>query len=91
VRLALGATPASAAALVVGQGMRPVLAGLAAGAVGAAAAGQAAGALLFGVAPIDPVSLVGAAALLAAAGAVACYGPARRAARTDPAAAMRGV
>jgi len=70
--------------------MRPVAAGLLVGAVVALAAGRAAAGLLFGVSPFDPVSLLGAAALLAAAGALACYGPARRVARVDPAATLRG-
>jgi ABC-type antimicrobial peptide transport system permease subunit len=75
--------------LVVEQGMRPVVIGLVAGLVLAVVAWRAAAGLLFGVSPLDPVSLLGAATVLAAAGALACYVPARRTARVDPAVALR--
>jgi len=45
--------------------------------------------LLFGVAPSDPASFVVAIAVLGTAAFVACYGPARRAARIDPMTALR--
>jgi predicted permease len=89
LRLALGATPAHAVRLVVEQGMRPVVIGLVAGLVLAVVAWRAAAGLLFGVSPLDPASLLGAATVLAAAGALACYVPARRTARVDPAVALR--
>ncbi len=89
VRVALGASPGAAVRLVAAQGMRPVAAGLAAGAVLAAGVGRGAGTLLFGVTPLDPVSVGGAALVLAAAAAAACVGPALRVARVDPADALR--
>ena len=89
VRMALGARAADVQQLVVGQGLRPVLAGLAVGIAGSLALGRSMSALLFGVAPHDALTMAGAAAVLAAAAAVACYFPARRAARLDPAAALR--
>lgn len=89
VRMALGARAGDVQRLVLGQGLRPVLAGLAAGVAGSLALGRSMSALLFGVAPHDPPTMAGAAAVLAAAAALACYFPARRAARLDPAAALR--
>jgi ABC-type antimicrobial peptide transport system permease subunit len=50
---------------------------------------QAAASFLFGISPLDPITLLGAVALLASVGAVACYGPARRIARVDPASSLR--
>ncbi|HKW94345.1 MAG TPA: hypothetical protein VJX92_20850 [Methylomirabilota bacterium] len=47
--------------------------------------------LLFGVAPHDPATFVGVVVLMAAVGIVACWIPARRAARIDPAIAMRSL
>jgi predicted permease len=89
VRMALGARAADVLGLVLDQGLRPVVAGLVVGLAGSLALGRALSALLFGVAPHDALTMAGAAALLAAAAAVACYFPARRAARLDPAAALR--
>ncbi len=89
VRLALGATASEAVALVVRQSMRPVVVGLVLGAVGAVVAGRAARGLLFGVAPYDPVTLIGAAIVLGGAGLIAAVGPARRVARVDPVMALR--
>jgi len=89
VRMALGARAADVQQLVLGQGLRPVLAGLAVGVAGSLALGRSMSALLFEVAPHDALTMAGAAAVLAAAAAVACYFPARRAAHLDPAAALR--
>jgi hypothetical protein len=89
IRVALGATARDAVRLVLGQGLRPVFAGLAVGALAAVLAARAARAFLYGVAPFDPVSLVGAAALLGAVAAVACWAPARRVAQVDPALSLR--
>jgi putative ABC transport system permease protein len=89
VRMALGARSTDVLRLVFGQGMRPVLVGVAAGVAGSLALGRGLSALLFGVAGHDAATLAGAAAVLAAVAAAACYFPARRAARLDPAAALR--
>jgi len=89
VRMALGARGADVLSLVLGQGLRPVLAGLAVGAAGSLALGRAIASLLFGVAPHDATTMAGASAVLAAVAAAACYLPARRAARLDPAVALR--
>jgi putative ABC transport system permease protein len=89
VRMALGARAADVLGLVLGQGLKPVAVGLAVGTAGSLALGRALSTLLFGVAPHDALTMAGAAAVLAAAAVVACYFPARRAARLDPAAALR--
>jgi ABC-type antimicrobial peptide transport system permease subunit len=89
VRAALGAGGPALVRLVLGQGLRTVAAGAAAGAVGAAAAGRLLRARLFGVDPLDPLTLLATAAVLAAAALLASWLPARRVARIDPAAALR--
>ncbi len=89
VRLALGAAPGAVLRLVIRQGMALALAGMAVGALGAAAAGRVLGRLLFGVGTADPVTFAATAALLAAVAFVACYIPARRATRADPAVVLR--
>ena len=87
--MALGARAADVLVLVMRQGMAPVAAGLAVGLAGALALGRAASALLFGVPPHDPVTLGAAATVLATTALLACALPARRAARIDPAQALR--
>jgi ABC-type antimicrobial peptide transport system permease subunit len=70
--------------LVMGQGITLTLAGIVLGAFGGTLAGRAMRALLYQVAPADPVTLVAVAALLAAVALLASYAPARRAVRVDP-------
>jgi len=89
VRLALGARPAELLKLVVGQGMWLAGLGVALGVVAALAGGRVLRGLLFGVGPSDPMSFVVTVAVLGAAALLACYGPARRAARIDPMSALR--
>jgi putative ABC transport system permease protein len=89
VRMALGARARSVLGLVLREGMRPVLAGLAIGIAGSFALGRALAGLLFGVPPHDVAAPATAATLLAAAALLACLVPALRAARVDPAAALR--
>ena len=89
IRLSLGSTRAQIVMLVLRDGFWPVAAGLLIGLPLAAAAMRAASALLFGLSPTDPPTMLGAAALLAAAGASAGAVPAWRAARVDPAIALR--
>jgi ABC-type antimicrobial peptide transport system permease subunit len=74
---------------VFSQGMRPVLIGLAAGLAGAIAIATALRSLLFEIAPTDPVSLGSVALILLLTSGLACYLPARRAARMDPITALR--
>jgi predicted permease len=89
VRMALGADRARVIRLVLREAVLLVGVGLAAGVVIAFWASRAAAALLFGLAPRDPVSLVAAIALLTAIALIASYGPARRAAAIEPMAALR--
>ena len=89
IRVALGARGADVLRLVVGESMAPVVAGIAAGLAASLVATRAIRTLLFGVTPLDPVSLAGAPALLAAVALLACYLPARRATAVDPLIALR--
>ena len=85
IRLVLGATRGRIVRQVCAQGLRPVAAGLAAGLVLALAAARFIGALLFGVAPLDPVVLGGAALVMLGLAAGACLVPAARALQAPPA------
>jgi putative ABC transport system permease protein len=90
VRAVLGATPATLRALVLRQGMTLALAGTAIGVVVATVATRAMTTLLFGVSRLDPITYIGVIALLLGVSAIACWLPAWRASRVDPAVTMRG-
>jgi ABC-type antimicrobial peptide transport system permease subunit len=89
VRAALGATSGDIARMVLGEGMRLAIAGLALGLAGALVLTRALKTMLFGIEPTDPATFGTIAVVLIGGAAVACYVPARRAARTDPARALR--
>ena len=89
VRIALGAKPADVYRLVIGEGARLAVAGLAAGAALALIVTRTLSALLYEVSASDPVTFAGAAVLLFAVAAAAGYLPARRATRVDPVEALR--
>jgi ABC-type antimicrobial peptide transport system permease subunit len=89
VRLALGADAAGVVRLVVRQGMRLVLLGLAVGVLAAAGMSRALQGLLFGVTASDPVSFGAVGLILAAVALPACLLPAWRATRVDPIEVMR--
>jgi putative ABC transport system permease protein len=89
LRIALGARPGAVLAMVVKQGLSLALFGVALGIAGALAATRVLGKLLYGIAPGDPATFAGAAVLLTAVAAAACYLPAKRASRADPMAALR--
>jgi ABC-type antimicrobial peptide transport system permease subunit len=87
--MALGATPSSVLRLVVGQGARLTIAGLAIGVAVAFAAGRTLTSLLFGVRASDPVTMGGVVALIGGIALIACYVPGRSATRVDPMVALR--
>jgi ABC-type antimicrobial peptide transport system permease subunit len=89
LRMALGAEARTVLGMVLGQGMRPILVGLAAGLGGAALLSRVLESLLFEVSARDPLVFAGIAVLLIGVSLIACYIPARRAARIDPITALR--
>jgi putative ABC transport system permease protein len=89
IRLALGAQTRDVLRLVIGQGMKLALLGVAAGVVGAAGLTQWMQGMLFGIAATDPLTFGLTAAALAGVALLACWLPARRAARVDPLVALR--
>ncbi|MGA3237968.1 MAG: ABC transporter permease [Bryobacteraceae bacterium] len=89
VRIALGAQPGRVIAMILGETIGLVAAGLALGGGLAFAASRLITSRLYGVAPQDPLTLVLAAGLLVAVAIGAAYLPARRASRLDPMAALR--
>jgi putative ABC transport system permease protein len=89
VRIALGAGKREVLALVIRQGMKLAFVGLILGIAGALGLGRVLNSLLFQVSARDPWTLASVAVLLTVVAAVACYLPARHAARVDPAEALR--
>lgn len=89
IRLALGASRRNILALVVRQGMTLTGLGILIGLSGAVAASHAIVSLLFGVSRLDPIAYLGVTALLVGVSAIACWVPAWRAARVDPAITLR--
>jgi predicted lysophospholipase L1 biosynthesis ABC-type transport system permease subunit len=89
IRMSLGASRGRVLGEVLREGMQLAVLGLAVGIAGAFAAGRVLASLLSEVKPGDPVIFVATAGLLAAVALVACYLPARRAAKLDPMTALR--
>jgi ABC-type antimicrobial peptide transport system permease subunit len=87
--MSLGASRGRVLAEVLREGMRLALLGLAVGIAGAFAVGRILASLLHEVKPADPVIFLATAGLLAVVALIACYLPARRAARLDPMIALR--
>jgi putative ABC transport system permease protein len=89
VRMALGATAAAMFRLVIGQALRLVCAGVVIGLVAAAMLARLLTRLLYNVAPLDPLTFAGTAAVLLGVAALASYLPARRGMRMAPVEALR--
>jgi putative ABC transport system permease protein len=89
VRLALGAEPSAVAGMIVWQGGVVAIVGIALGLAGALAAGRLMASLLYRVSPRDPAVLAATTAMLLTVALVACWLPARRAARLNPLDALR--
>ena len=90
IRLALGAQGGDVRRLVVGQGVRLTLAGVAIGLIGAIAVGRGLQGMLFGVTVTHLPTLLGVSVILIAVAVTASWIPARRAAKTDLLGALRG-
>ena len=89
IRMALGAAPATVVRMVLVDGLRLTLAGIALGTLGALATSRLLSGLLFGVGAADPTTFAGIALLLVVVALAACWLPARRAAAVDPINALR--
>jgi len=89
IRMALGAEPGQVLRLVLGQGLKLSVAGVAIGIVASLALTRLMASLLFGVSATDPVTFGGVAILLMIVSLAGCYLPARRAMKVDPMEALR--
>ena len=89
IRMALGAQGSDVLRMLIGQGMGLIAVGVVLGLSGPWPQTWLMKSLLFGVSATDPLTLAGAAMVLALVGLLACYVPARRAARIDPMTALR--
>jgi putative ABC transport system permease protein len=89
VRMALGARPHDVLKLVVGQGAKLALTGIALGTAAALALTKLMASLLLGITPTDPLTFLAVSLLLSAVALLASYLPARRATKVDPMVALR--
>jgi predicted permease len=89
IRMALGADTRNIMALVVRQGMKPVVFGAVIGIAGCAAISNFMSSVLYGVSPWDPLSFLLVPGFLFAVALTACWVPARKAARVDPVESLR--
>ena len=89
IRLAVGAQPRQIVTMFLKRGLAPVAAGCAVGVVGVFAGGRLLSSVLYGVTARDPVAIIGAVLGFTLVAVTAALVPARRAAESDPAAALR--
>jgi putative ABC transport system permease protein len=89
IRIAIGAPASGIFRMVLGEGLKLALIGLAAGLAGSFWLARIASSLLFGVTATDPATFLTVSLLLVAVAGAACYFPARRAMKVDPIAALR--
>jgi len=89
IRMALGASNSDVLKLVVGDGMKPILLGVAIGLAAALALGRVVASLVYGVRPTDPLTFVSVAALLLVVGLLATVLPAYRATQVEPTRTLR--
>jgi putative ABC transport system permease protein len=89
IRMALGAARADVLWLVVGQGLKLALVGIAVGLAGALAATRVLASLLYGTSATDPMTFAAISVLLVGVTVGACFVPALRATRVDPMIALR--
>jgi ABC-type antimicrobial peptide transport system permease subunit len=89
LRIAIGAQAGDIFRMMIGEGLKLSLTGLALGLIGAWWLGGAGSSLLFGVTASDPLTFAVVSLLLTAVAVAACYFPARRATRVDPIVALR--
>jgi len=89
VRMALGATPMNIIGMVLREGLVLTIVGLMVGLALGLGVAKVSASMLYGISPIDPVSIFVTVAMLGAASLLASYIPARRAAKVDPMEALR--
>lgn len=89
IRMAVGASAGEIFRMIIGEGLKLSLTGLALGLAGALWLGRAGSSLLFGVTATDPLTFITVSLLLTAVAIAACYFPARRAMKIEPIAALR--
>ena len=89
VRVALGARSRDVLTMILNQGVRTIVIGIAIGLAGSFALTRTLSSLLFGVTATDPLTFAAVIALLISAALLACYIPARRATKVDPMVALR--
>ena len=89
IRVALGASTSDVLRMILGEGMRITLVGVAIGVAAALALTRLIAKVIYGVSAYDPLTFLGVAILLIGVALLACYLPARRAMRVDPIIALR--